>query len=86
MDARKIIANNIVYYRLKNNWSQEDLAEKLGTTAVYLSALENAKKNLRIDYIEHIAKILKVTPKDLMTEREIITNKKRPRKCYKITT
>ena len=40
MDARDIVSNNIKYYRLQNNWTQEELAEKLGTTSVYVSALE----------------------------------------------
>lgn len=42
--SRKILANNIVYFRLKLNWSQEDLAEELGTTPTYVSNLENAKE------------------------------------------
>ena len=44
--SRNILANNIIYYRLKLNWSQEDLAEELGTTATYISNLENAKRNM----------------------------------------
>ena len=42
-DARSILANNIVYYRLQKGWSQEDFADKLGTTPTYVSNLENAK-------------------------------------------
>ena len=57
--SRKILANNIVYFRLKLNWSQEDLAEELGTTPTYVSNLENAKRNMRVDYIGHIANTLK---------------------------
>ena len=78
--ARIILANNIKYYRLKKGLSQEDLAELLETTPVYLSSLENAKRNIRLDYIEHIAEILEVSVKDLFTERKIIENKKRPRR------
>lgn len=83
MNAREIVANNIKYYRLKNNWSQEDLAEKLDTTPVYVSNLENAKKNIRIDYINHIANTFNITPKELFIEREPIINSKRKRICYK---
>lgn len=43
--ARKILANNIVYFRIKKNWSQEDFADELGTTPTYVSGLENAKRN-----------------------------------------
>lgn len=78
--ARKILANNIKYYRLKKGLSQEELAELLETTPVYLSSLENAKRNIRLDYIEHIANTLEVNIKELFIEREIIEKKKRPRK------
>lgn len=76
--ARIILANNIKYYRLKKGLSQEDLAELLETTPVYLSSLENAKRNIRLDYIEHIT--LEVNIKDLFIEREIVEKKKRPRR------
>ena len=63
--SRNILANNIIYYRLKLNWSQEDLAEELGTTATYISNLENAKRNMRVDYIGFIADTLKVKVEEL---------------------
>ena len=83
MDARDIVSNNIKYYRLQNNWTQEELAEKLGTTSVYVSALENAKKNIRIDYINHIANTFNVPVKDLFVERKSLSYQKRKRSCYK---
>ena len=83
MDARDIVSNNIKYFRLKNNWTQEELAEKLGTTPVYVSSLENAKKNIRIDYINHIANTFDIQVKELFIERELQSNKKRKRSCYK---
>lgn len=64
--SRNILANNIIYYRLKLNWSQEDLAEELGTTATYISNLENAKRNMRVDYIGFIADTLKVKVEELL--------------------
>ena len=79
-NTRKILANNIKYFRLKKNLSQEEFAEMLGTTPVYLSTLENAKRNIRLDYIEHIANTLEVNIKDLFIEREIVEKKKRPRR------
>ena len=79
LKSRKLLANNIKYYRLKKGLSQEELAELLETTPVYLSSLENAKRNIRIDYVEHIANTLEVNIKDF-TEREKIENKKRPRR------
>lgn len=78
--ARKILANNIVNYRLKCGWSQEDLAEKLGTTTTYLSTLENAKRNTSIDYIEHLSNILNVQLSQLLEVRDPIENRRIPRR------
>ena len=75
-----IIGRRIKEARMERKISQEELAELLETTPVYLSSLENAKRNIRLDYIEHIANILKVNIKDLFIERETVEKKKRPRK------
>ena len=79
-NARKILANNIVYYRLEKGWSQEDFADKLGTTPTYISNLENAKRNTRIDYIDHIATVLDVELFQLFVKRENIENRRIPRR------
>lgn len=79
-NARRILANNIVYYRLKNGWSQEVFAEKLKTTTTYLSSLENAKRNTTIDYIEHLSNILNIQISQLFEFREPIMNHRIPRK------
>lgn len=78
--AREILANNIVYYRLKNGWSQEDFAEKLGTTTTYLSSLENAKRNTSIDYIEHLSNTLNIQLSQLLELRKPIENRRIPRR------
>ena len=79
-NARNILANNIVYYRLQKGWSQEDFADKLGTTPTYVSNLENAKINTRIDYIDHIATTLNVELFQLFEKRENIENRRIPRR------
>ena len=79
-NIRKILANNIVYFRLKRNMSQEEFADKLGTTPNYVSYIENCKKNMRVDYIGHVADILGVTPEQLFTERENVKNHRIPRR------
>lgn len=78
--ARKILANNIIYFRLKKNWSQEDFADELGTTTTYISNLENAKRNMRIDYIGHIADTLGVPIEELFTQRPKVVNHRIPRR------
>lgn len=78
--ARKILANNIIYFRLMRNWSQEDFADELGTTPTYVSNLENAKRNTKIDYIGHIADTLGVSPEQLLVERPTVENHRIPRR------
>lgn len=78
-EARNILANNITYFRLQKGWSQEDFADKLGTTSTYVSNLENAKRNARIDYIGHIADTLKVPLEELFINRPPVNNHRRPR-------
>ena len=79
-NARKILANNIVFFRLKNGWSQEDFAEILKTTPTYVSGLENAKRNTRIDYVDQIAYALNVSVEQLFIERPIVNNHRKPRR------
>ena len=69
-NARTILANNIVYFRVKNNWSQEHFAELLGTSSGYVSEMENAKRNISIDYIDHLANIFKIEPHELLVNRK----------------
>lgn len=74
--TRKILANNIVYFRVKNNWSQDDLAELLGTSSVYISQMENAKRNISCDYIDHLANIFKVEPVELLKYRSPVDTRR----------
>ena len=78
-DARKILANNIVYFRVKNNWSQEEFAEELGTTVTYVSNLENGHRNTRIDFIENIADVFGVTIDQLLIDRGPLEKRKVPK-------
>ena len=75
-DARSILANNIVYYRLQKGWSQEDFADKLGTTSTYVSNLENAKRNVTSDFIDKLADSFGVEPHELFIKRDSINNKR----------
>ena len=44
--TRKILANNIVYWRLQRKWSQEEFAYRLGSSTQYVSTMENGKRNI----------------------------------------
>jgi transcriptional regulator with XRE-family HTH domain len=71
--TRKIVANNIIYFRISKNMSQEDLAELLETSPGYVSEIENAKRNLSCDYIDLIANIFQIEPHELFVDRPPVT-------------
>ena len=58
----------------------EDFADELGTTPTYVSNIENAKRNTRIDYIGHIADTLGVSLEQLFVERTPVVNHRIPRR------
>ena len=74
--TRKILANNIVYWRLKRKWSQEEFADKMKTSPQYVSEMENAKRNISSDYIDHLAKVLKIEPHELLIDRPIVEKRR----------
>lgn len=70
---RFLLANNIVYFRHKNGWSQEKFAEKLDSNLVYVSQLENARRNVSANTFD-------VKPLELLIKRETIENRRVDRK------
>ena len=80
MESKKlrfIISTNIKYYRFSNKITQEELAEKCGLSARYISDIENNKGNIPIDTLEKIATVLKVKPHLLLKESKHIQLPKR---------
>lgn len=69
-NIRKILSDNVKYYRFKNGYTQEELAEKCDLSPRYLSDIENAKGNIPIDTLEVIAYHLKVDPYILLKEHK----------------
>jgi len=67
------IANRLVYFRKKNNLSQESLAEKLGISRQAISKWERAESSPDTDNLILLAKIYQVSLDELLsTEEEII--------------
>ena len=52
-------------------------ARDIVSTNIRYYRLENAKKNIRVDYINHIANTFNITPKELFIERPLIVTIKR---------
>lgn len=74
--TRKLLANNIIYFRHKNNWSQEMLAEKMKSSPAYISQLENAKRNVTSDFFDKIADTFKIETYQLLIERDVVNYKR----------
>lgn len=69
-NIRKILSDNVKYYRFKNGYTQEELAGKCDLSPRYLSDIENAKGNILIDTLEVIAYHLKVESYILLKEHK----------------
>ena len=66
---RIFLAKNILKYRNKKNWTQEQLAFEAGTTSKCISDLELAKRNVKIDTISKVARALSVELCDLVKSK-----------------
>ena len=62
------LANNIYKFRVLNNLSQKELAEKSNVSAAYISQIENCRPNKGILSVIKIAQALQVPPCILFTE------------------
>ncbi|MBR4152016.1 MAG: helix-turn-helix transcriptional regulator [Selenomonadaceae bacterium] len=64
----KILANNLYNFRVLNNLSQKELAEKSNVSAAYISQIENFRPNKGIASVIEIAQALQVPPCILFAE------------------
>lgn len=65
-NIRKRVAKNIKRCRLAKNWSQQDLANKLGVSQRYVGMLEQNSRNLSLASLIRIAESLNVDIEDLV--------------------
>ena len=68
------IGARIKYYRLKNQLSQERLAEMSELSHVYISYLERGERVPRLDAIINIANALNVSADDLLSGSLLVSN------------
>ena len=57
-DPIAVVADRIRSLRTKNNWSQEDLAEKSGLHRTYIGAVERGERNITLRTLNCIAQAL----------------------------
>ena len=61
-EIRKILANNVRFYRKKLGLSQEMLGFECGMSNVYISRIESGDFAINIDTLARLAVALKVKP------------------------
>jgi len=62
----KVICKRIKNYRSDRGLTQEDLAEKVGVSRVYIGYVEQGRNTPSLEVLEKIAKSLKVDVGDLL--------------------
>ena len=80
MNSSAIVGLNTKWYRYKSNLIQEKFAELTGFKTAYLSTIETGEANLTLKNIDLIAKILKISPKDLFDIKTAKSAQKLPRR------
>lgn len=87
MNLKQVLGKNIRYYRFKNNYTQEHLAELLDISTTYMSDIECGKRNVSLDIIEKVAALFEVKYSDLFRiQKEELPNKITHYKHEKITS
>lgn len=67
IELRKNFGNKLKYYRLKNGYTQERLAEKLGVDAHYISDIECGSRNITFRTLAKLIEALEVEPYKLFS-------------------
>ncbi len=64
----QVLGETIRVERIKQGFSQEDLAEKANLTRNYIGQIERAEKRIHLETLAKIAKALKVRVRDLVAD------------------
>lgn len=77
LTARVRFARNMRIYRLMMRCSQENLADRCGLDRTYIGSVERGERNISIDNMERIAKVLnqklsKLVDEDTFSDQEAV--------------
>ena len=73
MDIRKIFGENVRKYRLKNGYTQEELAELANIGEKLISPIENGRSFIKLDNIPKLCEVLRVEPFQLFLTNTVST-------------
>ena len=65
-DIKSKLGRKIRETRVKEGYSQEELASRCGLHRTYISDIERGERNVSVENIEKIAKALKTEPDELL--------------------
>jgi transcriptional regulator with XRE-family HTH domain len=68
MALMRRIAKNVRRHRLAKGWTQQILADRAGTSRIYVAKIEGAAKEISLDMLERLARALGVKPGRLLDE------------------
>jgi transcriptional regulator with XRE-family HTH domain len=68
-EVLRVIADNVLYYRKQQGYSQEKLAALAEVDRTYIGYIENAHHNVGVRILCQIAQVLKLNVEDLIVTR-----------------
>lgn len=69
-DLRDILSKNVCRFRAANHLSQDEFAARCGLHRTYVGSVERCERNVTLATLELIAKTMKVSPAELLTEKK----------------
>lgn len=77
LDIDKILGEIFKNYRVKNQLTQEKIAEKLGISVKYISRIENGTGGVKVETLVNYMNILSISP-NVIFDKLIVNEKLRP--------
>lgn len=67
MPLMKRVGQNVRRRRLQLGWTQQKLADRVGTSRIYVAQIEAATKEISLGMLDRLATALRVKPGTLLT-------------------
>jgi len=69
-NIKKVVGNNLKYYRFQSGLSQEKFYEKFGLNPKYMACVERGEINVSIEFLNNLSAVLEVEITDFFNESE----------------
>lgn len=70
MKIQEIVGNNLKYFRYQSNLSQEKFYGQFGLNYRYLASVERGEVNVSVEFLDHLAKVLKIDIREFFNPDE----------------